>query len=331
MNGRISYHTLGQLVKLTDQGVYSRVKSLEKRYGINYLAEIDVGKLGFNKILIMAKFRNGVPTRQELLESCSKEPRIQLVLVTEGEYNLLICAIVEDGFQQSKLIYDISNKIIGYRAEWQITSFQETYNFIPLRQEFLEFINNNSTKGITSREANLLKEINKNGRIEFSSVERKMGFDPGRILYSYYNIKKKGILTRITISLDKLPVKYIGIILMRVIDPNKYPSKKKAILSNIINKSNSEISNYVVVGDIGSPLATLFFKPVFNEGEINKTNEEFKKLKSAIDTNILIITDVILGKFCYRRFDPTYSEQYQYLLEREMISTYKKTDYEKTE
>ncbi len=207
MNGRISMSVLGKMIGLKETAVSLQVKKLEKRYGIKYLAEIDVTKFGYTQFLVTVKFLGDSPKIEVLREILSKDARVQLGLMTKGDFNLVIYALAKDSAEINTVVARLREKI-NYRSIWITSPLQEGYGFVPLRPEFLDLLKDK----LLTREYAILKELTDNGKIDFSEIDRKYGFDKGRSQYSYYKLKEQGIIKRITISMQNLSIKYVGII-----------------------------------------------------------------------------------------------------------------------
>ena len=128
MNARASFNFIGKRIGLSAPQAYRVVKKLEKKYGIKYLAEIDVEKLGFIKFMVLAKFLDNAPTEKEIKEVYDKEPKIQLAMMLAGKsYDLLFYALVRDNAEINALRIELTrNTVLGkYRVLWYVTPFYE--------------------------------------------------------------------------------------------------------------------------------------------------------------------------------------------------------------
>ena len=61
MNGRATLKFIGKQIGLTKHPTYRRVRQIEEKYGIKYIAEIDVKKLGYLSFLVLIKFLGKIP------------------------------------------------------------------------------------------------------------------------------------------------------------------------------------------------------------------------------------------------------------------------------
>jgi Lrp/AsnC family leucine-responsive transcriptional regulator len=343
MNARATLPFIAKRVDLSVSAVENRVKNLEKRHGIRYLAEIDVDRLGFFKFIILAKFLDKVPDPETIRAIAEKDPRIQLaVMLTGKKYDLLMYMIGEKSMEITYLMRDVVSRArLGeYPAEWHFMTFYETYGFVPLRNEFLETLREKIVKKgrknidvlapkreqIFEREFAVLKELNNDGSIEFTEIDRKYGFDQGRSQYAYGKLVEDGIIKRITLSMENVPLKYVGIDFLKITELKDYYETRVPFLETFIRGTDTLLTSYLLAGDIGSPYGSILFKPVFRDGELEELRKDLSKVKG-LEVETATVTKTILGKFCYRKFDGAYSVQQQVLVDRYGYKQAKKPEY----
>lgn len=329
MDGRAALDSIGKKINLTKHPTYRRVKGLEDRFGIRYLAEIDTEKLGYLKFLIFVKFLDKLPTNDEITAAIRNEPRIQFAAVlTGGEYNLLLYLLVENNSEINiiRRTLVVNSPLFNYRSEFYITPFYETYNFIPIREEFIDLLKSTKAekgagdlfehletatekkKHILMREFAVLKELVSKGDIAFSDIDKKYGFDRGRSQYSYYKLRESKIIKRVTIALLNISVKYAAVLFLKVSYPKSYYKNRKRLLLSIVKNTNKHVNRFALVGDIGVPVGVMFILPVFDEEDLEKAAKDFSGIKGA-ELKVSVITKVVLGNLCYRKFDNAYSAQ----------------------
>ena len=342
MNARATLPFIAKRVGLSVSAVDNRIRHLEKQYGIKYIAEIDVERLGYLKFIILVKFIEKIPVLGELKQIVREEPRIQLAVSLSGEYDLLIYLLAEADRDVTYLSRDIlsSTFLKDYPLKWNIAPFLETYNFVPLRDDFLDTLRTtpikrkilieeeltDKKKNILKREFAILKELNSNGKIDFIDIDRKYKFDVGRAQYSYHKLINDGLLTRITINAEGLPIKYIALLFVSFIDFKQFYATRGAFLQNIIKETDTPINQYNLVGDIGIPFGSLLSIPVFDNVSLGGMKKEIERTKG-IEVNTAIVTEILVGDFCYRKFDNSHSRQIKTLVEKYGIKPLEKTSY----
>ncbi len=330
MNGRATYSFLGELAGIPKNTAYNRIKRLVKRYGIRYLAEINMEKLGYLTYITLIKFTGKKPGIDEIKEVMANEPVVQLVMVTNGEYDMMVSFLARSARDVADFIWRMrSETFLGkYTSEWYTTTAFYDYGFMPVRPAASKVISDRVWKRgrdspqpqsdeLTPRDAEVLIELNANGSVDFAEIDRRHGYDSGAALYSYYKLKKKGTLKRVTVSLDGINVKYYAIVLARVLNGKKLEDTRAGFLNEIIS-DGSLINKYAFVSDIQTPTCVMFIMPVLEEGEVQGLLEKFEKSVDGIENHVLIATDLVVGSLCLRRFDRTYSPQY-----RRLVDTYK--------
>ncbi len=325
MNGRISIPTLSKIIGTSEARCISQLKKLEGKYSIKYIAEIDITKLGYIQFLITIKFLDEIPKIDDLRNAIADDNRIEMVFLTKGDFHLAIYALAKDSIEINSIIIKI-RKRLHYKSISITAPLEEDYGFIRLRPEFIESLKNS----LLVREYAVLKELTINGKIDFSEIDRKYGFDKGRSQYSYYKLKQQGIIKRITISIENLPIKYIGIITAITTDIDKFIPNREKLLQNIVYESKYNINKYVFIADTASPSGIILYVPVFIYGDLESAVEEIANLDLGIKLDTLIITDILIGNFCFRNFDNAYSIQKEILIKEYNQKSLPRIDYEET-
>ncbi|MGI0060192.1 MAG: hypothetical protein ACREBJ_10545 [Nitrosotalea sp.] len=162
----------------------------------------------------------------------------------------------------------------------------------------------------------MLRELDKNGKIDFTEIDKRYNFDRGRSQYTFYKLKETGVIKRITISMRKLPIKYIGIVFKTIVNGSKFREGRQNSISDLLEESKTQINKYIFVNDTFSPDGSILYMPVFNYDDLDKQIEKLSDMNLGIKLTSLAVTNIVLGDFSYRKFDNTYSEQ-QEILEKE--------------
>lgn len=327
MNARPSLKFLSGFIGLKSTATQRRVKLLEQRFDIGYIAEIDVEKLGYSKFIVTANFKDRIPLIEEIRNACESIPNVQLAALTKGVYDVVIYAYADSNLTMVEIMVEIRSKLAKYPSEWNVSYFYESSNFVPLRSEFVDLLKGKLLK----REYAVLKELNRNGTESFVEIDRKYGFDEGRSQFTYHKLKEKGIIKRITLSMGKPPLMYIGIMKLSIIEVDKFKKNRPKLLMHAIAETRSPLTNFLLSGDVGNSDGVVYIVPVVHDGYLEELTEEIAKLRLGVRISTLVVTKMLVGNFCYRRFDYAYSSQYRTLLEGHDIKPVEKVDYEQTE
>ena len=325
MNGRISMSVLGKIVDLSETSTAMQVKKLEKKYDIKYIADIDITKFGYLRFMISIKFIDQFPKIEELKDIFSNEPLIQLVLLTKGDFDILIYAFAVVSKDITALVFRLRTKL-DYKTLWNTAPVSEDYGAIQVRDNFVDLIKDK----LLTREYAILKELGKDGKIDFTEIDRLYEFDSGRAQYSYYKLKEKGIIKRITISMQNLPIRYLAIIFEDIVDFKSFRTNRSKIIKDIISDSSYQVNKYLLVDDTTNPSGIVKYMPVFKDGDLESNVEHIRSFDSGINIRTYIITSVLLGNFCYRSFDNLYSAQQDILNKSYNEKLFSKIDYEET-
>ncbi len=324
-NARADLAYFGRRMGVKPSEMYRRVKQLEMKYGLKYIAEIDTRKLGYLSFFIRAHFFGKAPTAEEIFKATSKEPQIQLVQTLSG-YGILIYVLARDNAEITEIRGRVRMALGKYNSKWSTTPGIFHFNFIPLRDEFIESLHGR----ILEREYAVLRELNSRGTMVLTEIDKKYGFDEGRALYTYHKLRENGTLVRITTTMQKAPVKYIGLHLHYIINYKKYRRMRARALTKTLRDSGTVLDRYTLVGGIESPSGMVYFQPVFKDGDLDEMHKAADEKKSGIKLKTFIVTNTIVGTLCYRKIDPTNTRLYSRLVENYNIKLPPKRDYEET-
>ena len=328
MNGRISMPALSRMLGLSVNATAWHVKSMEKKYGIKYIPEIDVTKFGYMQFLVTVKFLEGVPSAGELRAVVFNEPRVQLAMLAKGESDLLVYVLAKTVKEASDLIVNMRNKLSTYCSVWSTIPIYEDYGFVALRDEFIDMLKSNGE--LLEREYAVLKALNADASVEFSKIDQKYSFDSGRASYSYYKLKNEGKIRRVTITMQKTPMRYMGVILETILYKSKFLEHRPEVLSNVIEECEVPTNKYSAVYDTISPDGVIFFVPVYEYDELDKTAENIQHLDLGVKLTTLIVSNTLVGNFSYRHFDNAHSVQQEILENEYGMPKLDRRDYEET-
>jgi DNA-binding Lrp family transcriptional regulator len=211
-----------------------------------------------------------------------------------------------------------------------ITFTSESSVIMP-RNPFLEMVKQSAEKNKINKwfgklECKVMNELVKNGNEEFRNIDRKLGLESGHTNYIFYKLKTKGIINRTTITIKPIGFKFNGIFIMKINNYKLFSESRQKWLLELISKRGI-INKYLFAEDIGIPDGVLHITPIFNEHDIASTDNILSNI-SGSRTESLVVTNIILGEFCYRNFDPTYTNIYDILTKNYGLKLGQKEKYE---
>ena len=96
MNSRIQRKYISQMCGLSQTAVTHRIKKFEETDFIKYELELfNLSKIGFNTYMFFIKFLDKKPTSDIIRDTFKDDPKVQLVIITKGEYDVIIYYIDE--------------------------------------------------------------------------------------------------------------------------------------------------------------------------------------------------------------------------------------------
>ncbi|MCL5430000.1 MAG: Lrp/AsnC family transcriptional regulator [Candidatus Marsarchaeota archaeon] len=325
-NAKATLSYLGKRIGLKSAETYRRVRLLENKYGIKYVPEIDVGKLGFLKFMIFVKFRRRTPNNDEIRNAAIKEPAIQLTQRLVGRYDLLFYVLARNPVEVNDLRRRLRIALGKYDSYWYTMPAYEHYGFVPLRNEFVETMKDN----LLNREYAVLYELNKNGVVDFSEIDRMYGFDQGRSLYTYHKLLDEGVIKRVTVNMSNIPLLYVGLIFEEVINYGKFNKTRVQSVLDVVKDNDACLNKYALICAMEEPQGAVFFLPVVELSDLEKNKEQFYRKKRGISLSTAVVTDTLLGTLCFRKLDPTHTYQYDDLVNNYGITLGPKTNYIET-
>ncbi len=333
MNARAPVSLIAKKTGLKSSTVITTIRNFEKRYGMEYLLEIDIRKLGFRPYLILAKFEGEPPPSDLLKKLVTEEPRIQFAAEMKGDYDLVMYWLddIESLEISDKMWrFESSGALKDYNMRLDVTPFGHAYSFIPLRGEFIDNVLKEKTQErrghnalpkqneLRARDFALIKELNSDSIKNFTNIDTKYKFGKGAARYSYLDLKERAIIMRPTVNITNLPIKYTGVIMLETVNGVELEESRYRLQEDIIEYGEL-LNRYTLVGNIGIASGAMLFISVFHGGEVDKAIAYLRKNVKGAHFRGAVITDVLIGHLCYRRFDNTFSHQYSTLVSQKKI------------
>jgi len=329
MDARASAYAIGKKIGLNPSTVEYRIKKLERLYNIRYTIELRPGTFGFERYFITIRFLRGSPRQEDLKELFGKEPRIQFMATLSGYYNVLIYLLAEDNVTLENILYELRGSPVfkSCQAIWNIgyTSESETW-FIPFRDEFFDLMKEKvwhrtretprrAKDQLLESEYAVMRELNHDASIKFTEIDRLYGLKSGNAYYTFGRLLERDTIKRSTIVLGYLPTRYIAFLYVVQKDIVLFNSNRQEYLSKIIEESEHPVDKYAQVEDVSAPYGFILLAPIFDEGELEKLQDEIKTTAKGTSLRTSLITRVLIGSLGYRRFNMKESMTYKRMLE----------------
>jgi DNA-binding Lrp family transcriptional regulator len=342
MNGRAKPKLIGSLLGRGPKAAQHLVKKLESRFRIRYFADIAFWKFGLNQFVGFIKFSGKMPSAKEIREVLGVDPHIQMVALVSGDYDIFFYFLAESNDDAVDLVYKLQTETVlaEYSAEWSISYFYQNYGAIPVRPEFFELLEEKvwqksketptkKRETLWKREYAVLKELCRDGVISFAEIDRRNKLEEGSAQYTFTKLKENGIIRRITVSMQSLPLKYNALLFIDYVAGKQFAETLNAFLLNVIGYTQYPINKYVLMGEITVPRSILMIAPIFKDDEIEKLTESGMNVQG-VKIRRLIIADILVGSLCYRHFDNEYSSSWDLLVKGKAVSPKERVDYEET-
>lgn len=303
------------------------VRKLEKRYDIKYTLDYGfLDRFHLYRFFAMAKFTGSRPDANEIKKLLASEPRIQLALWTRGSYDLLIFILASTPIEAEEIIYGLRSNLtfskhVGF---WYSSYYTQGYGYIPLRNEFFDLIKDRiwqRTKEtprrqlgqLFKREYAIMKELNADGLASFTSIDEKYNLKRGSAQYTYYSMLEQKQIHRVTMLMNNPPVKGIAVILLQQLNIGKFNKTRKNYFLNIIQETNKPLNKFIFTGDIGAPYGLLLIAPLYQEGDLEKLEEELRINVKGVKIKSSILSETLIGNLGFRKIDNPHTRSYEIL------------------
>ncbi len=341
MDARASAGDVAKSLNITIGKAAHRIKDVINKYEVKPTIEIKPDTFGFTRYLITVKFESKEPDYNAVTALLEKEPKIQLVMTGEGDYSVIIYAVVENITKLEDLLYGIrSNPVFAAcPARWDVTYLDEPYGwYMPMRDEFLGILKDRVwhrskefprklPEQLLFSEYVVIKELNRDSRAKFSSIDDKYGFNKGHSSHVYEKLLERKTIKRSTIVIGKSLMKYPVFIYLEQVDVGSFNEMRKEYLEHVVEETDSPLNKYAYIANVAAPYGIALIAPVLKEGGFEKIKEELKSVAKGTAMRSMIITNILIGSLGLRRFDTTKSSSYeilQSLIEKE--NTLSETD-----
>jgi DNA-binding Lrp family transcriptional regulator len=340
MNARISIAKAARISGIDKQTAYNRIGNLEKQLGLKYILELDLSSLGYIPYLLLIRFEGKAPSQTEIESAFVRNPMVQFAARTKGEYDIV--AYLLDTTDTVKVIEDFRSLMINtelgkHGMLWNLVPIGMTYSFVPLRNEFIDATLKTIEKArkrsyksggiLMRREFAILKELNANSTASFSEIDRKYALASGSARYAYHDLKSRGVIVRPTIAIPDLQSQYIGMLHIANIYEKQVEENRYKFLMDIIEQG--QIANkYLLTGNIGAPEGTVLFQQLTSDKGIDDVAERITKELEGSTVTSTVITKIMVGSLCSRRFDNDHSRQHRLLVESGKLRPKELANYE---
>ncbi len=324
MDVRGNHTSIANEVGLSESSIGNRIKKLEERYGIKRTIEVYPERFGFTRYIVTIKFLNRKPDYGLLKPVLEDEPRVQAALSMSGDYDLLLYIISETTSKLEDIVYKFRSDLLfsDIQSVWNIGYIIEGYGYIPLRDKFFELLKDRvwkRTKESPRRKPDqlfpsefaVLKELNKDAGVNFSEIDERNKLRRGSAQYAYHKLLNAKLIERATITMQKAPIKYCGLLYVKQVDIVAFNKTRISHLGNIIEEIDMPLNKYIFYGDVSAPNGAIFLMPIYQGTSIESAKKDLEEKVKGIQIESAVITDYLVGYLGFRLFDNKESVQYR--------------------
>lgn len=326
-DARMPLQRMAERTGLTEQVLRRRIANLERRFGIRYTIDISPLRFGLSRFMVTIRFLGSRPNRETVAKTLESEPNVQFAAFTKGGYDLAIYLIFYNIAELESWLWRFksSQAMAGYNALLNVT-YALGGNMI-LRDIFFTDILNSKVwrrsrehrrRGhdqIFEREYAVLRALNTNGRARFKDIDIEYRLGRGVANRTFAELVERGVIERVTISMDKPPFRYMALISVSQVNVERYNRGRKELSMYIIDDRGMWTNRFISVGDIGSPYGMLIVAPIYENQRLEEIEDRIRSILENDNVSSAIITDVIVGSMIINRVDIRELFDYKRLVE----------------
>ncbi len=207
-NSRATTTELAKIARCSRTTVSKLIKQMTEELDIRFTLEVDASKLGtLERHVLMVKLSKN-PGAAALEGIFKDEKYVHDVYITEGDFNLVVIATASNPVEyilwETKMIEGLSDFVPVVRpSDLAYLSF----GFVPLNDSFVEDIGREIK--VDEGEKRILRALNHNSRISYRELANLTGISEDTVRYKVFGLKKKGIIKRFTIAVQRPQSEYI--------------------------------------------------------------------------------------------------------------------------
>ncbi len=342
MNSRLSHQKLSKITGIKASSVPYRIKRLESAFGIKYTVELDLTKLGFWNYMIFVRFTSRKPSADELKAALEGNEAVQLAMLTKGGYDLVIFCVAENSMNLTTILNTIRENpaLFGIVSEWYVTPATPSYGFIPFRDSFFNILKERvwhrkkggkgpSSSELMLREYAVMLELNADSTVSFARIDEKYDLPRGSAKSAYEKLRAEGVgvIVRPTISMNGLSIKYNAMIFADVQNYEEFKKVQNDHRRYVTDEPDGVTNRFTYMCDTETPDSLLDIMPVLREGDLDRVLKELGSVIRGVRFHSLVVSNVIVGGFCYRKFDNLYGMPYLNLVKQKAIKALERNDY----
>lgn len=254
-NARASVTELAKTAKCSRPTAKRLVEKLAKEFGLRFVLEVDANMLGkLERHVLAVKFKRKPDA--SVLESLFKDEKyVHDVYLTEGSFDLVVIATASNPIEyiiwETKLMEDLSD--YGPQVKPSDIAYM-ALGFIPLNDSFVNDISKEIK--VDEGDKSLLQLLNHNSRMSYRELSNLSGIKEDMVRYKVFGLRRKGIIKRFTVAVQKPPEGY-AIAIFENWTYNKFFEDRAAIDRSEVMNTDGEFP-FLTAYQLSAPLTGSF-------------------------------------------------------------------------
>ena len=206
-NSRASISEIAGMAKCSRITASRLVSQVEKEFGLVYTLDLNLQALGLWQLHVIALNFAKMPSEDVLRSKFANDTTAQLVAMTKGDFDLLVIAVSKSGSAYMRWETALAYSLAEYKPQLRPSQIAFMHiGFIPIDNALLETLE--PGKGLDSLDKQILLELNKNSRIQYRELAKKLQANENTVRYRFSRLARAGIINAFTAIATKPPISY---------------------------------------------------------------------------------------------------------------------------
>jgi len=300
IDSRIPVSRIAEKVGRSRSTIAARIPFVEENAGLCYTVEPNLDAIGLSySYFVAVKLRRDIP-EENLASLLSSSAIPQFAAFCRGEFDLLLFVSARNHLEYMRWSYQfrsaLSEEIVSWKASHLVFA---RHGFFPINERTI------SESTIPSPQKELLAELNRNSRLTFRELAKKLKMSVPRVRYYYRLLVKSGMIKRFT-AVMQTPSKPVHLVHFR---HYTYQADHEAVSKRdrVLIKTESE---FQVPNTYSFVVETSGASDGFDWTSAETINEAYAGLRAAeqlyggfLKTECATVTKVVYGLWPIRSMD----------------------------
>ena len=324
-DARISIQELARRMGVATHQAHDMLTELSKEYGLMFVPEIDIERIGkfeflkdarlrtkrgilaealeephevgFGEYVVLLKYTGKKPSDDEILKAVGASYIPQFICRLNGNYDVFIYAVARSYEKALAFAEEMQGKLKRYNVVTHVNRVWMSFGYFPASKSLLEQFD------IFDSYKSLLIGLNEGGRAAFSMIGEKWRKEASQMTYAYERLVMTQILKRVTYFETKPKNRLSALLSIKVTNREKFNGSKAKWISRLSTEYGKRENECTFMCNIPSPNGMLVIVSVENAKRLGRFMQiASSSLRGAVIEKMQI-KGIVLGRLGIRDYD----------------------------